>query len=160
MKFTFRLFVIIIGLTACNTEGYFKTQKLKIDFEVVPEGCIPDGKNAYLISWKDTLGIKSGYNLISRPLELWCHIENIEKDTLGYYRGLSMPRNFTHFYTTDSIINVKFSIAFNFFTEVFSNEKKRKIFWEKHQIPVEFKPVQLNLEQQLRQKIEISLIEK
>ncbi|WP_308993727.1 hypothetical protein QLS71_015165 [Mariniflexile litorale] len=66
---------------------------MKIDVEIYLE--FADG--GYAISWNDKLcpEFKSDWNYLQkRPYELYCLILNKEKDTLGYYRGLSSPRQY------------------------------------------------------------------
>ena len=130
-------------------------EKLKITVEIIPEG-----EDLYYITWEDTIGMKSKYGLLNRPLELWCHIQNLKLDTVGYYRGLSMPSSFTYFETKDSIVTFEFSKAFNFFNEAFFDEKEREVFWEKNKIPIRFEPIEMNLKSQLRQKVEVELVKK
>ena len=132
-----------------------KKEKLKIAIEVIQEG-----ENWYYITWEDTIGMKAKYGLLNRPLELWCHIQNLKLDTIGYYRGLSMPSSFTYFETKDSIVTFEFSKAFNFFNKAFSDEKERKAFWEKNKIPIRFERIEINLNSQLRQNLIVELIEK
>ncbi|MFK7981750.1 MAG: hypothetical protein AB8G86_17345 [Saprospiraceae bacterium] len=129
--------------------------KLKITIEVIPER-----EDLYYITWEDTIGMKAKYGLLNRPLELWCHIQDLKLDTIGYYRGLSTPSSFTYFETKDSTVTFEFSKAFNFFNEAFFDEKERKAFWEKNKIPVRFEPIEINLNNQLRQKLIVELVEK
>ncbi len=121
---------------------------------------IPERENIYYVTWEDTIGMKSKYGILNRPLELWCHVQNTSLDTIGYYRGLSTPSTFTYFDTKDSIITIEFSKAFNFFNEAFENEVERKAFWEKNKIPVRFAPIVVNLNKDLKQKLMFELKEK
>ena len=120
----------------------------------------------YVISWNDTLcaAFKSDRNYLQkRPYELHCYILNKKKDTLGYYRGLSTPRQFTYYQTTentDSIIELKFSVGINHFSEFLYEQSEEYIenFNEKLKEKIEFKPVEIDLKTDLKKKIEIELI--
>ena len=88
---------------------------------------------------------------------------NKERDTLGYYRGLSSPRQFTYFQTkpnTDSIIDLEFSVGINHFSEFLAEQSEDYInsFNEKFEDRIEFKPVRLDLKTDLKKKMEIELI--
>ena len=96
--------------------------EIEVHLEFEPRG--------YFISWNDTLcsEFKSDWNYLqNRPYELYCHILNQERDTLGYYRGLSSPRQFTYFKTktnTDSIIDIEFSVGINHFSEFLAEQSE------------------------------------
>ncbi|AXG71782.1 hypothetical protein KORDIASMS9_04040 [Kordia sp. SMS9] len=120
----------------------------------------------YFISWNDTScsEFKSSWNYLQkRPYELYCHIFNKERNTLGYYRGLSSLRQFAYFQTkpnTDSIIDLEFSIGINHFSEFLAEQSDDYInnFNEKFEEKIEFKPVRVDLKTDLKKKIEIELI--
>ena len=137
---------------------------MKMDIEIYLE-FEPD---VYFISWNDTLcfEFKSDWNYLQkRPYELYCHIFNKENDTLGYYRGLSSPRQFTYFQTkknTDSIIDLEFSVGINHFSEFLDEQSEEYIngFNEKFAERIEFKPIRVDLKTDLKKKIEIELVNK
>ncbi|MEP2278252.1 hypothetical protein [Maribacter sp.] len=120
----------------------------------------------YVISWNDTLCSEfnsDGNYLQKRPYELYCHIFNKEKDTLGYYRGLSSPRQFTYFQTkenTDSIIDLEFSVGINYFSEFLAEQSEDYInnLNKKFEERIEFKPIRVDLKTDLNKKLEIELI--
>lgn len=122
----------------------------------------------YFISWNDTLcsEFQSDWNYLQkRPYELYCHIFNKERDTLGYYKGLSSPRQFTYFQTkpnTDSIIDLEFSVGINYFSEFLDKQSEDYIdrFNEKMAERIEFKPIRVDLRTDLKKKIAIELINK
>jgi len=137
---------------------------MKMEIEIYLE-FEPDG---YFISWNDTLCsefITDWNYLEKRPYELYCHIFNKERDTLGYYRGLSSPRQFTYFRTgeeTDSIIDLEFSVGINHFSEFLYEQSEDYInrFNENFEERIEFKSIRLDLKTDLKKKIEIELINK
>ena len=121
-------------------------EKLGITVEVVPEG-----DSSYSISWKDTLGKSKGYGLDERPSEVWCFIvDNI--DTVGHYRGLSTPTNYTYFLTKDTTVKVTFMIGPN----VFSKHGHKGARAEE---VIEFNPIDLNLKSRVRKPVEFVLTE-
>ncbi|MGZ8549438.1 MAG: hypothetical protein ACXWV2_02205 [Chitinophagaceae bacterium] len=124
-------------------------KNLKIIVEVVPEG-----DNSYSISWKDTVGQSAGYRLINRPSEVWCFVMDIS-DTVGYYRGLSTPADYTYFSTNDTAVNVVFLIG----PAILSKQKDKSIQRESETV-VEFNPITLDLKSKLRQPIEFVLKER
>uniref|UniRef100_UPI00404A8B04 hypothetical protein n=1 Tax=Flavobacterium sp. TaxID=239 RepID=UPI00404A8B04 len=138
--------------------------RMKVDIEMYLE-FEPGG---YFISWNDTLcsEYKSDWNYLQkRPYELYCHIFNKERDTLGYYRGLSSPRQFTYFQTkpnTDSIIDLEFSVGINHFSEFLAEQSEEYInsFNEKFEERIEFKPIRVDLKTDLKKKLEIELVNK
>ncbi|WP_203296751.1 hypothetical protein [Luteirhabdus pelagi] len=135
---------------------------MKMDIEIYLE-FEPGG---YLISWNDTLcsKFKSDSNYLQkRPYELYCHIFNKEKDTLGYYRGLSSPRQFTYFQTkqvTDSIVDLEFSIGINHFSDFLFEQSDEYInrFNQIFEERTEFKPIRIDLKTDLKKKMEIELV--
>lgn len=137
---------------------------MKIEIEVYLE-FEPDG---YFISWNDTLcsEFNSNWNYLQkRPYELYCHIFNKERDTLGYYIGLSSPRQFTYFQTkqnTDSIIDLEFSVGINHFSVFLAEQSEDYIkrFNEMFEEKIEFKPIRVDLKTDLKKKIKIELINK
>ena len=144
-----------------------KPKKLEIDrMKMEIELYLEFENGGYFISWNDTLcsEFKSDWNYLQkRPFELYCHILNKKKDTLGYYRGLSSPRQFTYFQTTentDSIIDLKFSVGINYFSEFLDEQSEEYIeeFNENFKERIEFKPVEVDLKTDLKKKIEIELI--
>jgi hypothetical protein len=136
---------------------------MKMGIEIIPEF-----KNGgYSLSWNDTLYESQFRNevffLENRPQELYCYILNNKNDTLGYYRGLSSPRQWTYFQTTentDSIINLKFSVGTNHFSEFLSEQSKEYIekFNGNNKERIDFKSVKVDLKTDLRKKMEIELI--
>lgn len=158
------LYIAILPLIlSCSDEPQkLKVDRMKMDIEIVPE----DHNGGYLISWNDSLCSEFGSDgdyLQKRPYELYCHIFSKEKDTLGYYRGLSSPRQFTYFQTkenTDSIIDLEFSIGINHFSEFLEEQSKDYIekFNRLNKEQTLFKPIKLNLDTVIRKSIEIELI--
>lgn len=93
----------MVGLIGCNrTDKSRNLEKLemKIAFEIIPEE-----KDYYSISWKDTLGQKNCYELYNRPLEIWCVIED-SKDTIGYYKGMSTSQHNQRLDTIQEIVEL------------------------------------------------------
>jgi hypothetical protein len=135
---------------------------MKIDIEIIPETF--DG--GYSISWNDTLCSEFANDkhfLEKRPNELYCYIINSKNDTLGYYIGLSSPRQWTYFQTvdnTDSIIYLKFCVGINHFSSFLAEQSKEYIdkFNERNNERIEFKPIRLDINSTLRTKKEIELI--
>jgi hypothetical protein len=125
---------------------------LKITVEVLPEG-----DSSYSISWKDTVGQSKGYKINNRPFEVWCVLKDT-KDTVGYYKGLSTPADFTYFSTTDFLITAIFMIGPNFFSDIIADE--RKMFYEGNKKIIEFNPITLDIKNDLRKTLEFILIEK
>jgi len=158
-----RIILIFISLIffACNLDQQgpekLNIQKMGLEVEIIPES--PDGW--YYISWKDTLG--ANYKTIdNRPYELYCYIENFQKDTLGYYHGLSSPQQFAYFQIkepTDSIVSVKFSVGINHFSQFLSKQNQTYIdqFNKNSLVRIEFKSKQFNLKQATRKKIRLEL---
>ena len=137
--------------------------RMKITVEIIPEF----GNGGYALSWKDTLYAAQFPNkpsfLSKRPQELYCYILNEENDTLGYYRGLSSPRQFTYFQTTkntDSIVNIRFSVGINHFSEFLAEQSEQYIakFNENAKERIDFKPIRVNLKTDLNREIEFVLL--
>ncbi len=136
---------------------------MKMQIEIIPEFA----NGGYSLSWNDTLYQTQFRNddffLENRPQELYCYIFNNKKDTLGFYRGLSSPRQWTYFQTrenTDSIINLNFLVGTNHFSEFLFEQSKEYIeeFNENNRERIEFKPIKVDLKTDLRKKLNIELI--
>lgn len=150
---TTRIFVLCIALTAlisCHSVDHKNTGnegQLGVIVEVMPEG-----DSSYSINWKDTVGQSEGYNLTNRPSEVWCFIMD-QDDTVGYYKGLSAPADYTYFSTTDTTVKVTFMIGPNIFSEQRNKGVPREAV-------IEFNPVDLNLKSGLRRPIGFVLTER
>jgi hypothetical protein len=142
------LFLIFGGCNSRNPVDKSK-EKIKLTFQIIPEDY---DKNLYVVEWKDTLGIKQGYNIIERPKEIWCIITNRSNDTLGYYRGQSTAQTFAYFQSTDSIVTLNFMIGLTLFRSAESLDIKQN--------PICFEPVEINLNIDLRKEFEMILKEK
>lgn len=136
---------------------------MKMQIEIIPEFA----NGGYSLSWNDTLYQTQFRNdvffLENRPQELYCYVFNNKKDTLGFYRGLSSPRQWTYFQTrenTDSIINLKFLVGTNHFSEFLFEQSQEYIekFNENNRERIEFKPIKVDLKTGLRKKLDIELI--
>lgn len=150
-----RIFIIYLiasiwFYTSCTNKPQKKEIKqMKIEIEIIPEST----NGSYSIAWNDTLcsEFKSDWNYLQkRPYELHCHILDKENDTIGYYRGLSSPQQFTYFHTndnSDSIIYLRFSVGVNSFSEYI--ESCNESIYE----PIEFKPIKIDLRLDMRKKI-------
>ncbi|WP_180268614.1 hypothetical protein [Maribacter sp. 6B07] len=134
-----------------------------MQIEIIPEFA----NGGYSLSWNDTLYQTQFRNdvflLENRPQELYCYVFNNKKDTLGFYRGLSSPRQWTYFQTrenTDSIINLKFLVGTNHFSEFLFEQSQEYIekFNENNRERIEFKPIKVDLKTDLRKKLDIELI--
>lgn len=149
---TIQNFILFISLTAFTSCQSVEKRNIgyKKQFSIIVE-VVPEGNHAYSISWKDTLGKGEGYGLNNRPYEVWCFIKNNSGDTLGHYRGLSTPTNYTYFSTSDTTVKVAFMIGPN----IFSDQREKKISPESI---IKFDPVVLNLRSNLRNPFEIVLI--
>lgn len=145
-------FFALIGFVSCNNTTNNKHEDKK-SIEIVVE-VVPEGDNSYSISWKDTIGKSRGYKLSNRPSEIWCLVQD-NNDTVGYYRGLSTPADFTYFTTKDTMVTATFMIGPNIFSGQPNNIKKS--LQEK---PVEFNPVHINLKNGVRKPIELVLTER
>ena len=136
---------------------------MKIEIEIIPES----ENGEYTLLWHDTLN-RSQFSddeffLRQRPQELYCYIFNNNNDTLGYYKGLSSPQQFTYFQTTDnsdSILNLKFSVGINHFSEFLAVQSEEYIaeFNENNKEQIEFREIKIDLKNNLRRKIEVELI--
>lgn len=164
------LLLIVFGLYSCGQKKSTiedSKSRLKLKFEVIPED---SEKYLYSIEWKDTLGQSEGYinnKWFTRPKEIWCMITNNQKDTLGYYRGLSTAQTFAYFQSTDTIVTLNFMIGLNFFSDKFGNgkdmvefENNARQYSKDNRLPIVFESIKLNLQTDLRKKHEIELKEK
>jgi len=141
----FILFIVLTTLLGCHSvdrNSSRNKENLRIVVEVVPEG-----GSSYSISWKDTVGQSAGYALKDRPFEVWCFIKD-NSDTVGHYRGLSTPTDYTYFSTTETAVKVTFMIGPNIFSEQINESTNRAA--EKL---VEFNPVTLSLKRRLRNQL-------
>lgn len=152
MTQTFILFIVLSTLISYHRVDK-KTSGNKENLGIVVE-VVPEGDGSYSISWKDTVGQSAGYGLRDRPSEVWCFITD-NNDTVGHYRGLSTPANYTYFSTTDTAVNVTFMIGPNIFSEQMNQSTNRAV-----NTLVEFNPVTLSLKSRLRQPIEFVLTER
>ena len=158
------IYIFILGILfgCADKPKKLEIDRMKMDIEIYLE--FENG--GYFISWNDTLcsEFKSDWNYLQkRPFELYCYIFNKKNDTLGYYRGLSSPRQFTYFQTienTDSIIDLRFSVGINHFSEFLSEQSEGYIekFNENFKKRIEFAPIEVDLKTELKKKIEIELI--
>jgi len=157
------IFMLFFGCPKNPDVQKLSIDKMSLEVEVIPE--TTDG--GYAISWKDTLC--SAFNkpawryLEMRPYELYCYITTPNRDTLGYYRGLSSPRQFAYFQVKaieDSIVNVKFLVGINHFSEFLGKQNQDYVdqFNKNNKERIEFEEVQLNLNKILRKKMRIELI--
>jgi hypothetical protein len=142
------LFLILLSCNSRNPANKSK-EKINLTFQIIPEDY---EKNWYVVEWKDTLGIKQGYNVIERPKEIWCIITNRSNDTLGYYRGQSTAQTFAYFQPTDSIVTLNFMIGLTLFRSAKSLELKQDLIC--------FEPVEINLNTDLKKEFEMILKEK
>ena len=135
---------------------------MKMDIEIFPE----DFNGGYSLSWKDTLCSNFADDkryLEKRPYELNCYILNKNNDTLGYYIGLSSPRQWTYFQTkdsTDSMIYLNYSVRINHFSSFLAEQSKEYIdnFNNRHKEQIQFKSIALDINTALRKNKEIELI--
>ena len=158
------LCIIVISSIFVSCSNKTEQQEFKdltLNLEITPEF-----KNGgFSISWDDTLGSKfskSKRYLEIRPLELYCYIQNKNSDTLGYYKGLSSPRQWTYFQTkdNDSIIYLNFSIGINHFSTHLANQTEEYInnFNNKLSTRPNFKTIKLNINSALRKSKEVRLV--
>lgn len=151
---------LVLSLAACANHKV--TTSLTI--ELTPESYFGD----YSITWKDTIGLSdlddSSTFLMDRTNEIHCHIIHQSGDTLGYYRGMSMPGQWTYFQTktsADSLIYLNFSIGVNHFSTQLAtySQKELRKFIVKNKNPIQFKPVEIYLDTALRKSYTIKLVE-
>lgn len=133
-----------------------------VTLEIIPE----DQNGGYTLLWEDTLCsefMKDERYLEKRPIELFVYILSQKKDTLGQYTGLSFPKQWTYFQTTspqDSILELQFELGINHFSTYLNEQDSSYIekFNTQFQHKMNFHPIQLNINQALRQKHTIRLI--
>jgi len=134
---------------------------MQLTYEIIPED---HDRNYFTVMWTDTLGLSEGYlpeKYPSRPKEIWCFVTNYENDTLGYYKGMSMPHRYCDFKSTDSIITLNFMIGLNILPGQFENDTTGKAAYLKDNLtPKEFEPIRVNINTDLRQKFTVELKEK
>lgn len=165
MKILLKILVLFtipgVGCSKHVSPEKLNVDKMNLGIKIVPEF----GDNGYSLSWNDTLcsAFKFEWNYLQlRPYELYCYITNNNQDTLGYYRGLSTPRQFAYFETKireDSIINVDFSIGINHFSEFLSEQTPKYInqFNENNKERIVFERLVFNLNKDVRKKIALEL---
>ncbi len=151
--------LLFLAFCACQFQGEVKNQRMAISIKVYPEDF---EKNFYAIEWEDTIGNYLGYNEMpkqDRPFEIWCFVTNNEGDTLGYYRGLSSPRQFCYFQSDDDSVNIEFQIGPNPFSEeLYLNESFKELIQKG---PIKCSPLKLKLEKTIIEKdIVLPLINK
>jgi len=138
------LFILLVLLGCVNEPKKPNIKQMKIGIKIIPE----NNSGAYAIHWNDTLGLKFNNQgtrlenrpqelhlyilnmLENRPQELHLYILNMENDTIGFYRGLSSPRQFAYFQTTknkDSIIDLRFSMGVNHFSTFLAKQSRKYI---------------------------------
>lgn len=129
-------------------------QKIKLSFQIIPEDF---DKGLYYVEWEDTLGLSEGYlegDFAKRPKEIWCVITNDRNDTLGYYRGLSTAQTFSPFQSIDSVVILNFMIGVNFFSD------KSQPDLQLAENPIQYEPVRINIQTDLRKEFEVELTQK
>ncbi len=155
------LFSLVFILFGCATRKKVNTA---ISLDIIPESNIGE----YALVWKDTLGKADSKEaqtfLMDRRNELYCYILNNQQDTLGYYRGLSNPRQWTYFQTkttTDSLVYLYFSVGVNHFSTLLSKSTKKEIrqYYRTNKRAVQFKPVIISLDTALRIPYSLTLME-
>ena len=168
MKILIKILILISILsTGCiknENKEHSSIDKMGLAIEIIPDF----GDTGYSISWKDTLcsEFKNEWNYLDlRPYELYCYITNRNNDTLGYYRGLSTPRQFTYFDTkseVDSIIKIDFSVGINHFSEFLAKQTPEYIdqFNHRNKERIVFEKVEFNLNRDLRKKVSLELARK
>lgn len=160
--FKILILIFMIGCSLHDNPRKLDIDKMNLEIELIPESY----NGVYSISWNDTLcsEFNSEWNYLQiRPYELYCYITNLNEDTLGYYCGLSSPRQFTYFQTKasdDSIVNANFFIGINHFSEFISVQTQEYIdqFNKINEGRIEFTQIRLNLNDVMRKKMEIELI--
>ncbi|MFC0879011.1 hypothetical protein ACE01N_20620 [Saccharicrinis sp. FJH2] len=155
------LILLIMMLFGCKETSKPDKTRIQLKYEIIPEDY---DRNLYYVDWTDTLGLSEGYlpdKILKRPKEIWCFVTNNQKDTLGYYHGLSMAQTFCYFQTTDSIVTLNFMIGLNMFPDKFEKDTTgAKAYLEANKIPIEFKPIKVNIKTELRKEFEVELNEK
>lgn len=160
----FHILLILVVIFSCsNSETEQPFNSMKLNVEIVPEF----DKGGFSIAWDDTLGHRFSNEkryLEIRPFDLHCYVLNKNNDTLGYYRGLSTPRQWTYFQThnKDSLIFLKFSVGINHFSTYLANQTQASIekFNDKYPEHTSFETIVLNINSALRKKKEVCLVQK
>ena len=151
----------LFGCNKLNGSKELKNKTIQLSYEIIPEDY---ERNLYYVSWNDTLGLSEGYlpdKFLQRPKELWCFITNNSHDTLGYYKGLSMPQSYLYFQTTDTIVTLNFMIGLNIFSSKFETDTiGAKEYYKANTNPIEFEPIEINILTDLRQTFKRELKEK
>lgn len=161
MKLFLSLFTILsIFIISCTNTKKERIQ-IKFKYEIINEDI---DKNLFYINWKDTLGLNEGYtpnSINEKTKELWCYITNKQNDTLGYYKGLSTSQTGTFFQSKDSLIILNFKIGPTMFPEKFKNDTTgMKAYFKKNKLPIELKPFEFNLKNNVNKEFEVTLEEK
>lgn len=164
MKFTSTL-LVLITLVSCggNSNKTHEATKsiIQLTYEIIPEDY---DRNYFTVTWTDTLGLSEGYlpdKFLSRPKEIWCIVNNRENDTLGYYKGMSMPHDYCSFKATDSLVTLNFMIGLNILPERFETDTTGAMAYIKaNQTPIEYEPIEVNMNTDLRQSFTVELKEK
>lgn len=155
------ILLLILPLFSCKESTQPNKHKLQLKYEIVPENY---ESNSYYVDWTDTLCLGEGYlpnNILKRPKEIWCFVTNNKNDTLGYYHGLSMAQTFCYFQTTDSIVNLNFMIGLNMFPDKFEKDTTGLMsYWVSNKKPIEFEPIKVSINSDLRKEFEVVLNEK
>lgn len=152
------LFCVVVA--GCTTKTHStEKEKLKLQIQIIPEGITNDSIPYHALWWKipeesDTTLFRD----VKDPEEIWCIILNSGQDTLGYYMGRSTPMPFTYFNATDSIIHIRFMIGVNFFSEAIKTEAEYEKLIKQIEKPIEFEPIEVNINQHLRDTLEIEVI--
>lgn len=156
--------LVILTLSFCigctKEKKPSEKEKLSIQVQIIPEGVVND--IPYHALWWEVTNTKdsSHFKTIKDPEEIWCVILNSRQDTLGYYTGGSTPMPFTYFNAADSIINIQFMIGIDFFSSAIKEEEDYKKYLEQIETPIEFEPVEININQHLGDTIRFELLEK
>lgn len=154
------LFFIILTILGCHETNQPDKIKIQLKYQITPE----DDNHYYLIEWIDTLGQSEGFSsdrITKRTKEIWCFITDNQKDTLGYYKGLSTPQTFCYFQSKDSVITLNFMIGQNMFPNKFEKDTLSfKNYNKTNKKPIEFNPIEVNILTELRKEIKVELYEK
>jgi hypothetical protein len=145
---------IIVCVFSCNVSDkkiLSSKQQMRIKLEIIPE----DYDSSYSITWNDTVGSYANYNLHNRPFEIWCFLID-KKDTVGSYKGISTPTNYTYFSTRDTSVIATFMIAANSFSDKLLYDELEKY---NEGIKTRFQPVTIDIKNNLRKKFELILTE-
>lgn len=148
---------MLVGAYACLPMQKDKERTMKLQWELIPEDV---EQHLYTLTWNDTLGQAEALPITQRPLEVWCIITNQQHDTVGYYQGLSSPRDFLGFQSEDSIVEIHFAIGMNFFSNHWQTAKQYEVYRESNKLPVLFVPIKVNLHKDLRHLMDKVLTER